>query len=89
MTNTQTISTPIPGVVYLRPSPESNMYFQPGDYIEKGSVIALIEVMKNFYEIQEETNSILEDFYVQDGDTVDIGTEIAVLKIASISGKEY
>ena len=46
------ILSPLPGTFYRRPSPEEAPYKSPGDAIEKGDVIGLIEVMKSFHEVK-------------------------------------
>jgi len=48
------IEAPIDGTVYYSPSPDSPPFVQPGELIQPGQVIALIEVMKFFYEIKHE-----------------------------------
>lgn len=48
------IEAPIDGTVYYAPSPDAPPFIKPGDLIEPGQVIALIEVMKFYYEIKHE-----------------------------------
>jgi len=42
------VSCPIDGVFYLRPSPGSPPYVQPGARVETGRTLGLIEAMKSF-----------------------------------------
>jgi len=51
------IEAPIDGTVYYAPSPESPPFVEPGALIEPGQVVALVEVMKFFYEIKHEGDS--------------------------------
>ena len=48
------IEAPIDGTVYYSPSPEAAPFVALGALIEPGQVIALIEVMKFYYEIKHE-----------------------------------
>jgi len=86
MANYESILSPVPGIIYLQPAPGEDVYVKPGSFVKKGDVVALIEVMKSFFEIQAENDGILENFNVNNGDTVDAGTEIASLKIVENVG---
>jgi acetyl-CoA carboxylase biotin carboxyl carrier protein len=48
------LEAPIDGTVYYSPSPEAPPFVREGDTITPGQVIALVEVMKFFYEIKHE-----------------------------------
>ena len=80
MAEQATIHTPIPGVFYRKPSPDKEPYVQEGEAVKIGDVIALVEVMKNFYEIKAEADGVIERFLVENEDILDAGQEIAVLK---------
>ncbi|CAB3391196.1 Biotin carboxyl carrier protein of acetyl-CoA carboxylase (fragment) [Kyrpidia spormannii] len=47
--------------------------------MKSGDTIGLVEVMKNFYEIQAEEDGIIAAFSVENEAMVDVGQEIAVL----------
>lgn len=49
-----TINSPMVGTFYLASSPESPPFVSPGDRIEKGSVVCIIEAMKLMNEIESE-----------------------------------
>jgi len=74
-----TIQSPIPGVLYRRPAPDKDVYVKEGSSVKAGDVIALVEVMKNFYEIKAETDGVLAEFYVEEEQLLDAGQEIAVI----------
>lgn len=73
------IQSPLPGVFYRRPSPDKDPFVQDGDRVEAGQVIGLIEVMKQFSEVQTDSAGTLQDFRLQDGDMVHPGDVIAVV----------
>jgi acetyl-CoA carboxylase biotin carboxyl carrier protein len=55
------VLTPLTGVYYSAPSPTSPPFVHPGDIVHVGQVVALIEAMKVFNEIQSEvTGRVLE-----------------------------
>lgn len=73
------IQSPLPGVFYRRPSPDKDPFVQDGDQVEAGQVIGLIEVMKQFSEVQTDSAGTLQGFQLQDGDMVHPGDVIAVV----------
>jgi acetyl-CoA carboxylase biotin carboxyl carrier protein len=55
------VLTPLTGVYYSAPSPTSPPFVHPGDIVHVGQVVAVIEAMKVFNEIQSEvTGRVLE-----------------------------
>ncbi|ATY84104.1 acetyl-CoA carboxylase biotin carboxyl carrier protein subunit [Kyrpidia spormannii] len=75
----KSIVSPLPGIFYRRPNPQSDVYVREGDTVKSGDTIGLVEVMKNFYEIQAEEDGIIAAFSVENEAMVDVGQEIAVL----------
>ncbi len=73
------IQSPLPGVFYRRPAPGKDPFVQDGDRVEAGQVIGLIEVMKQFSEVQTDAAGTLEGFRLEDGDMVHPGDVIAVV----------
>lgn len=73
------IQSPLPGVFYRRPSPDKDPFVRDGDQVEAGQVIGLIEVMKQFSEVQTDSAGTLQGFRLQDGDMVHPGDVIAVV----------
>lgn len=74
------IISPIPGVFYRRPTPEDSDYFAPGDSVNVGDVIGLVEVMKQFSEVTTDYAGILLSYNVGEGESVDPGQVIAVIQ---------
>lgn len=79
MAEKKAIVSPLPGIFYRRPSPDSPEFVQVGEAIKVGDVIGLIEVMKNYYEIKAEEDGIVEQFAVGDEELVDAGQELVTL----------
>lgn len=54
------IKTPIDGIFYCRPTPDSPPYVNEGDIIEAGATLALVEVMKTFNPIRYDASAAPE-----------------------------
>ncbi|AON56457.1 biotin carboxyl carrier domain-containing protein [Herbaspirillum seropedicae] len=76
------VQSPLPGTFYRRSSPEAPPYAEAGELIEAGRVIGLIEVMKQFTELQAEHGGKLQAFHVGNGDPVEPGQLVAVIETA-------
>jgi acetyl-CoA carboxylase biotin carboxyl carrier protein len=79
MADKTTITTPVPGTFYRRPSPDDDPYVDEGDRVSDGQVIGLVEVMKNFNEVKADRDGVLESFLVENEDLVEAGQDIAAL----------
>lgn len=69
----KTINSPIVGVFYAAPSPESNPYVTVGQNIVKGDTICIVEAMKCMNEIQSEIDGEVIEVLAKDGDLVEYG----------------
>jgi acetyl-CoA carboxylase biotin carboxyl carrier protein len=58
------VLSPLPGIFYRRPAPEKPPYKQDGDKVAIGDVIGLVEVMKQFTEIQADAGGEIVRFLV-------------------------
>lgn len=54
------VQSPLPGTFYRKASPDAPPYAEVGQAVEAGSVIGLIEVMKQFSEVQAGQAGILQ-----------------------------
>ena len=79
MADRTTITAPVPGTFYRRPSPDEDAYVNEGDRIASGQVIGLVEVMKTFNEIKADRDGVLASFLVENEDLVEAGQDIAAL----------
>lgn len=77
---TTTVQSPLPGVFYRRPSPDSPPYVREGERVEVGSTIGLVEIMKQFSEITAPASGTLLSFAVEDGEQVDPGALLATIE---------
>lgn len=67
------ILSPLTGVYYVAPSPSSPPFVNLGDVIHVGQVVALVEAMKVFNEIQSEVAGRVIKLVATNGDVVQKG----------------
>ena len=65
------IRSPIVGTFYRSSSPEKGPYVKPGDKIEVGSVVCIVEAMKLFNEIESEVAGKVVKVVVEDASPVE------------------
>ncbi|HEY0755040.1 MAG TPA: biotin/lipoyl-containing protein [Ktedonobacteraceae bacterium] len=75
----QPVPAPLTGVYYSSPSPNSPPFVNIGDVIHIGQIVALIEAMKVFNEIQSEVAGRVISLVAKNGDVVQKGS--ALLKV--------
>jgi biotin carboxyl carrier protein len=75
----RTIKSPFPGTFYRRSSPEAEPYVNEGDSVTAGQVVGLVEIMKNFHEIQSEDGGVVVRFLVENEDLVEAGQDVIEL----------
>jgi acetyl-CoA carboxylase biotin carboxyl carrier protein len=71
------IKSPLPGVFYRKPSPESPPFKNDGDTVAADDVVGLIEVMKSFHEVRAGVTGAGIRFVVDDADAVMAGQTLA------------
>ncbi|MFY1992649.1 acetyl-CoA carboxylase [Achromobacter xylosoxidans] len=75
----QEILSPLPGTFYRRPSPDAAPFVEVGATIQPGDVVGIVEVMKQFNQIEAEVGGVVAEILVADGDPVEPGQ--ALLRI--------
>jgi acetyl-CoA carboxylase biotin carboxyl carrier protein len=76
------VVSPLPGIFYRRPAPDKPPYKDIGDHVVEGDVVGLIEVMKQFTEIQADTGGKVVRFLVDNEAAVEPGQPVLVLETA-------
>ena len=71
------IKSPLPGVFYRKPSPESPPFKNDGDTVAPDDVVGLIEVMKSVHEVRAGIAGAGIRFVVDDADAVMAGQTLA------------
>lgn len=73
------IQSPIPGVFYRKPGPGKPPFINVGDAVAVGQVVGIVEIMKQFTEIQAEVAGTVESFGVDEGAMVNPGDILVIL----------
>jgi len=67
------ITTPLYGVVHWRPSPDAAPFVAPGQAIQAGQVVCVVEAMKVFNEVRAECDATVLALLVESGAEVEAG----------------
>ena len=78
--NLHVITSPIVGTFYRSPSPTSQSFVQPGDVVEVGRTVCIIEAMKLMNEIQADARGTIVRVFVENGQPVEYGQPLFGLK---------
>ncbi len=73
------ITSPMVGTVYLRPSPEDDVFFKVGDKVKTGDTLLLVEAMKTFNPIKAEKSGVVKEILVEDGQPVEFGEALLII----------
>jgi acetyl-CoA carboxylase biotin carboxyl carrier protein len=67
------ITSPMVGTYYEAPSPGAAPYVRPGDAVEVGQTVAIIEAMKIMNEIVADRSGVIDAVLVENGEAVEYG----------------
>ncbi len=68
-----TVTSPIIGTFYRKPSPDKPTFVNIGDEVQEDSVVCIIEAMKLFNEIEAEVSGKIVKVLVEDSTPVEFG----------------
>ena len=71
--NYLTITSPIIGTFYRKPSPDKPTFVNVGDEVQGDSIVCIVEAMKLFNEIEAEVSGKIVKVLVEDGTPVEFG----------------
>lgn len=74
------IKSPLVGTFYSAPSEEAEPFISVGDSVKEGQVIAIVEAMKLMNEIESDFSGKVAEVLVGNGDTVEYGQPLFVIK---------
>ena len=74
--STNVVSSPLVGIFYSAASPDEKDFVSVGDTVKKGQVLGIVEAMKLMNEITADTDGIISQICVSDGQMVEYGTEL-------------
>lgn len=74
------VKSPLVGTFYSAPSEEAEPFISVGDSVKEGQVIAIVEAMKLMNEIESDFSGKITEILVENGDTVEYGQPLFVIK---------
>lgn len=75
-----TVTSPMVGTAYLRPSPEAQRFVEAGAQVKTGDTLLLIEAMKTFNEITAPRGGTVSAILVDEGQPVEYGQPLIVIE---------
>jgi len=78
--NGESVLSPMPGTFYASPSPDAELFVQPGEKIKKGDTLCIIEAMKIMNEIEAEKSGIIKEVLVKNGQPVEYNQPLFILE---------
>ena len=74
------VKSPIIGTAYLAAEPGAKQFIQIGDKIKKGQTIMIVEAMKTMNHVPATSEGIVKSILVKDGQPVEFGQNLILLK---------
>ena len=74
------VKAPIVGTFYKSPNPTSPSFVNVGDFVEKGTVLCIVEAMKLMNEIEAEVAGQVTAVFVENGNPVEYGERLFAIK---------
>jgi acetyl-CoA carboxylase biotin carboxyl carrier protein len=74
------VRSPIVGTYYESPSPGSPPFVKPGDQVEAGQVLCIVEAMKLMNEIEADVAGEIVKMLVKNGQPIEYGQELFAIR---------
>jgi len=75
------VKSPIVGTYYGSPSPGAASFVSPGDHVEKGQVICIVEAMKLMNEIEADATGEVVKCLVANGQAIEFGQPLFSIRL--------
>jgi acetyl-CoA carboxylase biotin carboxyl carrier protein len=75
------IKSPIVGTFYKAPGPTDEAFVSVGDFVEKGTVVCIIEAMKLMNEIESDAAGEIVSILVDNGQPVEYGENLFAIRL--------
>lgn len=75
--------SPMPGTYYSSPTPDDPPFVSKGDQVKSGQTLCIIEAMKIMNEIESESDGIVVDIKVENGDPVEYNQPLFIINSTS------
>ena len=74
------IASPIIGTAYHAPEPGAKKFVEVGKKIKKGDTVMIIEAMKTMNHVPSNSNGVVKEICVDDGQPVEFDQKIVILE---------
>jgi acetyl-CoA carboxylase biotin carboxyl carrier protein len=74
------VKAPIVGTFYKAANPSSPAFVNVGDFVEKGTVLCIVEAMKLMNEIESEVSGQVTAVFVENGQPVEFGEKLFAIR---------
>lgn len=74
------VHSPIVGTYYESPSPGSPPFVKPGDMVEAGQILCIVEAMKLMNEIEADVGGEVVKMLVKNGQPIEYGQELFAIR---------
>jgi acetyl-CoA carboxylase biotin carboxyl carrier protein len=74
------VTSPIVGTFYVAPNPDAPPYVKPGDFVQKGQVLCIVEAMKLMNEIESDVSGVLVRAYPENAQPVEFGERLFAIR---------
>ena len=79
--NLHIVKSPIVGTFYGTPSPGAPPFVSPGDHVEKGQVICIVEAMKLMNEIEADASGEVVKCLITNGAPIEFGQPLFSIRV--------
>jgi acetyl-CoA carboxylase biotin carboxyl carrier protein len=76
------VKSPIVGTFYGSPSPGASAFVSPGDHVDKGQVICIVEAMKLMNEIESDAAGEIVKCFVSNGQPIEFGQPLFSVRLS-------
>jgi len=76
------VKSPIVGTFYSSPSPGAGAFVSPGDRVDKGQVICIVEAMKLMNEIEADAGGEIVKCFVTNGQPIEFGQPLFSIRVS-------
>jgi len=76
------VKSPIVGTYYGSPSPGAGPFVAPGDHVEKGQVICIIEAMKLMNDVECDATGEVVKCFVSNGQPIEFGQPLFSIRLS-------
>ena len=74
------VHSPMVGTMYLAASPDSEPFVKIGQSVKVGDTLCIVEAMKMFNEIEADKEGVVAEVLVKNGDPVEYGQPLFIIK---------